>query len=156
MEKIIETLKVIGGLMLLIAECVLIGVLVLSINKKRVVEPEVIIQVDTVYVESDWSKMVSALIKVESNGRADAVNENSGATGILQIMPIYVAEANRISGRNYTLEDRLDPRKSIEMFEIVQGHHNPKRNIEKAIRSHNPTAGDWYYNRVIKAMEEKK
>ena len=142
--------------MLLIAECVLIGVLVLSINKKRVVEPEVIIQVDTVYVESDWSKMVSALIKVESNGRADAVNENSGATGILQIMPIYVAEANRISGRNYTLEDRLDPRKSIEMFEIVQGHHNPNRNIEKAIRSHNPTAGDWYYNRVIKAMEERQ
>lgn len=119
-------------------------------------EPEVIIieQHDTVYVESDWSKMVSALIQVESKGKADAVNQTSGATGILQLMPIYVAEANRISGRNYTLEDRYDPAKSIEMFEIVQGHHNPGRDIERAIRKHNPTAGDWYYKRVIKAMEE--
>ena len=145
-------LAIIADFIAIIIGCTVVGFIFASVEKP--VEKEVIIQVDTVYVESDWSKMVSALIKVESNGKADAVNASTGATGILQIMPIYVAEANRISGRNFSLEDRYSPEMSIDMFNIVQAHHNPKRDIEKAIRMHNPRGGDWYYRRVIKAMEE--
>lgn len=108
---------------------------------------------DTVYLDSEWSKMIGALIKVESNGKADAVNEKTGATGVLQITDIYLADANRIlKEERYTPEDRKDPYKSVEMFNIVQGHYNPSRDIDKAIRMHNPTAGNWYYERVKKAM----
>lgn len=106
---------------------------------------------DTVVIETDWSVMIRALIAVESEGNADAVNKTSGATGILQLMPIYVREANRIIGEDkYTLDDRYDVKKTLEMFEIVQGKHNPDRNIKKAIRLHNPTAGEWYDKRVMK------
>lgn len=118
------------------------------------IDPQVEIIHDTIYLETDWSRMIGALIKVESDFNASAENLSSGAAGILQIMPIFVAEANRLSGKGFTLEDRFDPRKSLEMFEIVQAHHNPGRDIEKAIRMHNPGGKDWYYNRVIKAMEE--
>lgn len=103
---------------------------------------------------SEWDRMIDALIKVESGGKSTAVNPKTGASGILQIMPIYVKDANRISGRNYTLEDRFDPDKSLEMFCIIQNHYNPDHDIEKAIRSHNPGAGDWYYDRVMTAMND--
>lgn len=114
----------------------------------------VIIQRDTIYVETEWSRLVSALIKVESNGNDNAVNEVSGASGCLQLMPIYVAEANRLTNGNYTLEDRFDRIKSIEMFNIIQMHHNKHMDIEKAIKLHNPGAGQWYTERVLKQMEE--
>lgn len=114
----------------------------------------VIVQYDTVYFETEWSRLVSALIKVESNGNDKAVNESSGASGCLQLMPIYVAEANRLTNGNYTLEDRFDRTKSIEMFNVIQSHYNKDMDIEKAIHLHNPNAGQWYTERVIKAMEE--
>ena len=119
---------------------------------KPLQEEEVITEV----VESEWDRMIKALIQVESAGKPTAVNSKTGASGILQIMPIYVKDANRISGRNYTLEDRFDPDKSIEMFGIIQNHYNPDHDIEKAIRSHNPGAGDWYYKRVVAAMNNHK
>lgn len=39
------------------------------------------------------------------------------------------------------------------MFEIYQKHYNPNKDIERAITLHNPTAGDWYKERVYAAME---
>ena len=75
---------------------------------------------------------------------------NGDAVGILQITPIYVAEANRISKNDtFVLSDRESVLKSLKMFEIVQGFHNPEKDIKKAIKLHNPTAGDKYYQDVI-------
>lgn len=103
---------------------------------------------------TEWDLMYEALIQVESEGNPQALNKNSGAAGVIQIMPVYVAEANRLVGNErYCLDDRFDPIKSREMFEIIQAHHNPYYNIIKAIRDHNPKAGRWYLDRVLEKMD---
>ena len=43
--------------------------------------------------------------------------------GIAQIWPITVIDCNRISKRNYTLDDRFCPVKSKEMFIIYTEHY---------------------------------
>lgn len=100
-----------------------------------------------------WGIFVEALINVESGGNEMALNK-SGAAGILQLMPIYVKEANRLLGDDiYTLNCRFDYRKSISMFYVIQNKYNPNRNIDIAIKLHNPTAGEWYSKRIYKEME---
>ena len=106
--------------------------------------------------ESEWDALVEALIWVESRGDASAVNPRTGATGILQIMPIYVKDANRLQNdTEFTLADRLSPEKSMEMFRIIQQHYNPGRDIHKAIHLHNPKAGQSYADAVLARMEEQ-
>ena len=56
------------------------------------------------------------LIFIESGGNDKAVNGE--AAGCLQITPILVKDVNRIAGKNFTLEDRFDRQKSIEMAQI--------------------------------------
>lgn len=103
---------------------------------------------------SDWDILVRALIQVESGGDSLAVGKTNDL-GALQITPIYVTDVNRILGEEcYTLEDRKSLVKSLEMFEIIQGHYNPSRDIDKAIRLHNPGAGDWYRERVYNEMNK--
>lgn len=96
---------------------------------------------------TDWEILIFALIWQESKGNPEAKNDNS--LGVLQITPIYVKEANNIVGYvKYNLENRKSVEKSIEMFNIVQGKHNKEKSIDRAIKLHNPTAGDWYYKSV--------
>lgn len=74
--------------------------------------------------ELNWNDFVSAVIYVESRGNDSAYNKSEEAVGCLQIRPIMVREVNRkLSIWNapfrYTLDDRWDRQKSIEMFEIM-------------------------------------
>ena len=102
-----------------------------------------------------WQLFVEALIYVESRGNDLALGKNNDA-GCLQITPVYVAAANGIIGRKayYTLDDRFNCEKSIEMFNVVNAYHNPDRDIEKAIRLHNPGAGVDYKNKILTKLEE--
>lgn len=103
---------------------------------------------------TEWDIFLQALIKVESEGDQYAVGKTNDV-GILQITPIYVKEANRLSkDKTFTLEDRTSIEKSLEMFDIVQSHWNPEKAIDKAIKLHNPKAGKWYANKIYKAMDE--
>lgn len=100
-------------------------------------------------VRSDWDIFIEALIEVESENNPQAVGSKDDV-GILQITPIYVADVNRILGEEaYFLEDRTDPGKSLEMFEIMQNHYNPKLDINKAIKLHNPGAGARYKAKIL-------
>ena len=100
----------------------------------------------------EWDAFIRALIHVESRGNTEAVGK-SNDVGILQITPIYVAEVNRIlKEKRYTLEDRTDPDKSIEMFRIMQDYHNPEHDIDKAIKMHNPKAGKGYSDAIKEMM----
>lgn len=102
---------------------------------------------------SDWDIFVQALIQVESEGKADAVGKTNDV-GILQITPIYVEDVNRILGEErYNLSCRTDTEKSLEMFEILQSHYNPKKNIDKAIKLHNPKAPQSYRIKIMKQIE---
>ena len=102
---------------------------------------------------TDWQMMKIALAVVESELCPDVVN-NIGATGIYQIMPVYVAQCNKLSGyEKYTIADAKNVKKSSEMFELINSWNNKERSIEKAIKKHNPTSGKWYDNRVLDKFE---
>ena len=112
-----------------------------------------IVQIEPV---NDWEMLIEALIQVESEGNPFAVGKTNDL-GILQITPIYVKEVNRIlKGNFYFLEDRTDIDKSLEMFEVYQSHHNPSKDIHKAIKIHNPGAGQWYIDKVINEFNKIK
>ena len=67
--------------------------------------------------------LVPALIQVESSGRDNAIGDNGRAVGCLQIHPILVDDVNGILARRgsstrYTLADRLNRQKSVEMLTV--------------------------------------
>lgn len=110
----------------------------------------------------DWSRVMDAIIMVESNGDANAVCGTQ--CGAMQITPIMVRECNNIlkkqnKKKRFTLNDRFSIAKSKEMFLLFQSYHNPTNNIEKAIRSWNGGLNysikhtQKYYNKVMKAMK---
>lgn len=107
------------------------------------------------FEEDAWWRMIDALIEVESNGQPDAVGDDGQAVGILQIHPCVIDDL-RVAGYDFTLDDRLDPDRSIAIFNAYQRIYNPACDIDRAIHLHNPRAGADYRDRVIKRMEETK
>lgn len=90
----------------------------------------------------DWNPVIDAIIEVESEGNAKAVDKSGKSCGILQITPILVEECNRIlklkkSSKRYTMNDRFSVQKSKEMFLLFQSFYNSKNSVELAIRSWN-------------------
>ena len=76
---------------------------------------------------TSWDSLIDAVIYVESRGNDYAYNEREDAAGCLQIRPIMVAEANRLleecnSTMRFTLQDRFNRQKSIDMFNIIASH----------------------------------
>lgn len=87
---------------------------------KDTISPEIV----SSKTQSDWELFVEAVIQVESSGNDSAYNEKEKAAGCLQIRPIMVREVNRKLKKwnapfRYTLDDRWNREKSIEMFEIM-------------------------------------
>lgn len=74
-------------------------------------------------MESVIAVLLSALIAVESGGRADAVGRSGESIGILQIHPGCVHDINRVTGRAYTLRDRWNAAKSREMCTAYLSHY---------------------------------
>ena len=113
----------------------------------------------------DWSKVIDAIVKVESRGNANARSKD--CVGILQIRPILVADCNEYlkmkkSKKRYSLNDRLSAKKSKEMFVLYQKRYNPTNNVEKAIRLWNGGCGysvtktENYYRKVMKYYNGNK
>ncbi|MBO6188821.1 MAG: transglycosylase SLT domain-containing protein [Prevotella sp.] len=112
----------------------------------------------------DWSPVINAIIEVESEGRADAVDKSGKSCGAMQITPILVKECNRIlelkkSRKRYTMGDRFSVKKSKEMFLLFQSFYNPKHSVEQAIRSWNGGMGytlkgtQRYFEKVMSKMK---
>ena len=90
----------------------------------------------------DWNPVIDAIIEVESEGNAKAVDKTGKSCGIMQITPIMIKECNRIlklrkNSKRYTMDDRFSAKKSKEMFLLFQSFYNPRNNVEQAIRSWN-------------------
>lgn len=101
-----------------------------------------------------WEALVNAICIIESNNNDNAINPRSGASGRFQMKTIYVDEVNRILKQNkYKYSDRFDAKKSREMFEIYQSHHNPTKDINKAIVIHRGKHSKKYINAVKKEMK---
>ena len=110
----------------------------------------------------NWNPVMEAIIQVESKGNPRAVSGNAG--GAVQITPSMVAECNnslekRTSEQRFTLADRFNVAKSKEMFILFQSFHNPKNNVEQAIRSWNGgmrytvRGTQRYFNKVMKYLK---
>lgn len=50
-------------------------------------------------------ELILELIRIESGGHAGAVNPKSGASGLMQVMPITLTDYNQRHGTGYTLAD---------------------------------------------------
>lgn len=115
-------------------------------------EEEVVVNQDSL----DWEDFIKALIWVESKGDSKAVGKNNDV-GVLQIKPILIEEVNRILGCEvYTLEDRLDSLKSVEMFNIIQDHYNPQHDYHLALKIWNSKAPLSYHRKVMDKFNEIK
>lgn len=126
----------------------------LSVGAWLTKNPNVVINNNVTESElTEWQVMKLAIIKTESEFNPLAVGK-SDDWGIMQITNIYVKEVNRILGEEkYSHEDAFNPEKSMAMFTIMQNHHNPENDVDKAIASHNPTASSAYSVKVRKNME---
>ena len=127
--------------------------------------------VDTIYIVEpikEIDTVLSAFIQLESNYDSTAVNPVSRARGILQILPVMIDEANRLSTLkgndvHYTWDDAWSIDKSIEIWYLVQGHHNPTYNIPKACRvwfgsgvQYDGMTWVQYYNKILKYIKAIK
>ena len=117
----------------------------------------VVVYKDTsVVYKEDWDCFISAIVSVESTGKWDAKGKNNDV-GVLQITPILVRDCNRILGREkYTLADRLDSLKSVEMFNVMQKHYNPQRDYHWALKLWNSGAPLSYHRKVMDKFNEIK
>ena len=94
---------------------------------------------------------------VESSLKPNKKVEKTDAVGFLQIRPIKVKEVNRIlniknktkNKEYYSLEDRYNIEKSIEMFRIEMEYKNPKLNVAKCVRLWYGADNKDYYTKVL-------
>lgn len=108
--------------------------LIVEVDRKDV--PDIITDAD----------LLTALILVESRGNDSAIGDRhivgGEAVGALQIRPVMVREVNRIlkiqkSDKRFTLKDRFDRGKTIEMFLIWKNFHHKDSDPEKIARNWN-------------------
>lgn len=117
--------------------------------------------IDTIVVyktghDYDWELFTQALIWVESKGDSKAIGSKDDV-GVLQITPILVEDCNRIlKNEGFTLEDRLDSLKSVEMFNIIQDHYNPQHDYHLALKIWNGQAPLSYHRKVMDKFNEIK
>lgn len=105
-----------------------------------------------------------AIKEVESGGDCKAIGDNGKAVGAYQLHEIYVKDANRISGKRYTLEDRYDEKKSLEMVKIVTTYYGNyyKKKTGKEVtpeiiaRIHNGGASGWNKSSTISYWDKVK
>lgn len=109
----------------------------------------------------DYNRLITAIGTVES-GLND--NARSGVhAGFLQISKVCVTECNRINklkgiSTRYTLQDRFNHQKAIEMFWIIQKFYNPQLDIDYMVLLWNignsamkkPKRKTKYYQKVMK------
>lgn len=94
---------------------------------------------------------------VESSLKPNKKVAKTDAVGFLQIRPIKVKEVNRIlniknktkNKEYYSLEDRYNIEKSIEMFRIEMEYKNPKLNVAKCVRLWYGADNKDYYTKVL-------
>lgn len=104
----------------------------------------------------DWELFTRALIWVESKGNSKAIGSKDDV-GVLQITPILLRDCNRILGyERFTLTDRLDSLKSVEMFNIIQDHYNPQHDYHWALKLWNSGAPLSYHRKVMDRFNEIK
>lgn len=124
-------------------------------------------KIDTLEVKKQpytLEQVAQAIIQVESGGNPKAYNPVGNCAGIMQITPSCVKQCNiwlknAKSKKRYTLQDRFNKTKSLEMFYMVQSHYNKGGDVERSIRVWNGGPGftrrgtQKYYEKVMKKLK---
>lgn len=102
--------------------------------------------------------LVCILVQVESQNR-NVYGDDYRAAGILQMRPIAVREANRITGRNWTTADRWSRAESRAMCAATLEWHyrrGVRSPVALACRWRNPNGitPRWYRERIRKEVEK--
>lgn len=144
-----------AALLLSLCANILLSSLLLSASRTPPQPEPVIVEVPILQENtSDWDTFILALAWVESRWDTQAEGPTNDL-GWLQITPIMVKDANRIVGYDkYTLEDRLDKDKSIEIFNVIQDEYNPDHDIQLALKIQNPYCKVSYHRAVIDKYNE--
>ncbi len=106
-------------------------------------------------IEDNLTALIHALIIVETEGQSNpeqAVGDRGKAIGVLQLHP-GVIEDLRVAGYDYSLEDRYDREKSVEMWLKWMEIWVPDKNISSMIKRHNPRISWTQHQRIIRLME---
>ena len=93
---------------------------------------------------SNTDYILQSIIQVESAGDSLAYNKKEKAAGIIQIRPVIIKDVNQIlrkqgSKIRYRLKDRFNPRKSIEIYYVIQRHYSPSYDLKKVCKKWNGT-----------------
>lgn len=114
--------------------------------------------------DSTVTKVLNALLQVESEGDPNAIGDQGRAVGAYQLWKIRVDEANRLAKKEvWSYEDRKDPQLSRAMAKIFLEHHY-KRGVTDPVelgslwRNPNPKkepAPEWYRAKLRKALRDQ-
>ncbi len=91
-----------------------------------------------------------AVIQVESAFRADAVS-SAGATGLMQIMPFWVAELG------LPIDDLKDPWRNLRYGCTILAHYLAVENgdMTRALARYNGSLGNtWYPERIMHTLSK--
>jgi len=128
---------------------ILVAITVQSFAPIKIFKDEEIIKTELTHKE----KVILSIIEVESGGDSIAYNELEDAVGILQLRKIYVKQANRISNKKYTYNDRWSKDKSIEIFETIMDSMCPSYDLDSTACIHNAgniSRYDWHITTVYR------
>lgn len=104
--------------------------------------------------QQDWDTFTLALAWVESRWN-DSAESPRQAAGYLQITPILVKDANRITGtETFSLQGRFDRDESIRLFNVIQTEYNPEHDLHLALKIWNPYSKVGYHRAVMRKYEE--
>ena len=117
------------------------------------------------YAKTPSDRLLTALIQVESSGNDKAVGDNGKAVGCLQIRKEVIDDVNRIYGTDYTLADRRDRAKSMEICRRYISHYATEKRLGRSVRNedmariwnggpngHRKGATNKYWTKVKRAM----
>lgn len=102
------------------------------------------------------------LVMVESSGNDLAVSTDGVHLGCLQIGELYLADANRFGGTDFSMNDMFDREKSKQVFyAYMRGYATEERLgrpvlIEDAARMHYGGPNGWRYDSTLPYWEHVK
>lgn len=123
--------------------------------------PDYVYSYEYIEVYEKFKPLLSAIAHVESRGIPNMVSKSGKYKGIFQQSRINVDDCNLSTDSAFKYEDRLDPKKAVQMFLITQKKYNKKMSYEMAcriwsrhdIKGVDPEAGR-YWERVKKELDK--
>jgi hypothetical protein len=99
-----------------------------------------IIQVPKIEYTSDYDLLIKAIFHYETNFNTLAYNIKENAVGGLQIRQCRIDHFNKLTNKDYTLQDMYDFNKAKEVFLYFATHNNRGKVVHK---SYEQAAKNW-------------